>query len=395
MKKIFTLMGAALAALSVQAQTWSVSSSDASAGSIAVGTTLVDNTLATVATVYGANAGTILNEAGTAAPVTLGSYTFSNYTQVRVAEDPSVATPTGTENSGSTPLVVTAKQNTDISFYFRRQSVSVNDGASYTFTAGDGKDLLCADNKTLALVAGELTIYEKVQNDAYAYVKETFKLQAGKQYVFYRKGSTIQLYGFDLAEGTYEASSSESWTSSATATNIIELTSIKAEFLNNTSKGSTAGQGTWTFAAYAAADQNGCEILFTPTSSGKLTITFGGALANNKSINMYVDNDPTNTLACKLTADDTEVASGAAAPNGVASGSGVYYNLQGGHTYNFYCAGTKYRISGFTFDVTTGISSHSAVSSTNEDGTYNLAGQQVDKTYKGVVIRGGKKFIQK
>lgn len=46
-------------------------------------------------------------------------------------------------------------------------------------------------------------------------------------------------------------------------------------------------------------------------------------------------------------------------------------------------------------DNTTGINGVTKVSMKNDERTYNLAGQKVDNSYKGIVIRGGRKYIQK
>ena len=45
--------------------------------------------------------------------------------------------------------------------------------------------------------------------------------------------------------------------------------------------------------------------------------------------------------------------------------------------------------------ITTGISSLSADEAVSDAPAYNLAGQKVTGAYKGVVVKGGKKFVQK
>lgn len=49
----------------------------------------------------------------------------------------------------------------------------------------------------------------------------------------------------------------------------------------------------------------------------------------------------------------------------------------------------------FTNPTTAGINSVHATKKVNEGATYNLAGQRVGKTFRGMVIRNGKKYIQK
>lgn len=57
----------------------------------------------------------------------------------------------------------------------------------------------------------------------------------------------------------------------------------------------------------------------------------------------------------------------------------------------------NYQITIISIDTTTGIDNLNAESKALNDNApmYNLAGQRVDKTYKGVVIRNGKKFINR
>lgn len=49
----------------------------------------------------------------------------------------------------------------------------------------------------------------------------------------------------------------------------------------------------------------------------------------------------------------------------------------------------------FNNPTTNGINNMTAVKKANNDAIYNLAGQRVSKSYKGIVIRNGKKLIQK
>ena len=135
------------------------------------------------------------------------------------------------------------------------------------------------------------------------------------------------------------------------------VTVITAKFLDNTSKGSTAGAGTWNWSGgnWATADQNGLEVQFTPQYGGVLAIKTAAAIATNKSVWMFVDEDTENTM--DATYGDVII------PNGVnladtefgqeiPSNSEITYQLQKGRTYNFYFAGTKWRLAGFTFTAT-------------------------------------------
>ena len=86
--------------------------------------------------------------------------------------------------------------------------------------------------------------------------------------------------------------------------------------------------------------------------------------------------------------------SGAAPSAEIAAWDGVVYTLEANKSYSFKATGTKWRFAGFKYEAgTAGINSVKATA--ENTAIYNLAGQQVDKNYKGVVIQNGKKMIQK
>ena len=75
---------------------------------------------------------------------------------------------------------------------------------------------------------------------------------------------------------------------------------------------------------------------------------------------------------------------------------GTYsFNVTAGKTYKVYCAGSKLGFYGFEFSdqatsvqgIKTNVENNAAI--------YNLAGQKVANDYKGLVIKNGRKFIQK
>lgn len=198
MKKFFTLIAAALlGAVSMNAQTEYRPGEEAIEG----GTVLVDGDLAKVSTVFKSNAGLLLDESKKEAPVTYGGKTFKTYMQVRVNAAPSASDPVGTEQSNSTPLVIVAKQNVDVTFYYRRQTQSVNDGEYYTHEQNEGKDLKLVDQTAPATLL-EASDYQWFEiDDSYGNVAKTYKLDAGHTYTFWCRGTTGRVYGFDLAEG--------------------------------------------------------------------------------------------------------------------------------------------------------------------------------------------------
>ena len=195
-----------------------------------------------------------------------------------------------------------------------------------------------------------------------------------------------------------------SWTANGTepANKTVVRENITAEFLDNTSKGSQAGVGEWDFsnAKDVRGDQNGLEIKFSPNVPGTLKIVFAAAVANNKSINMFVNGDTKTTLDATLSDGTTVVKSGSFAPNGVDADDYITYELEAGKTYNYYTAGTKWRIRSFEFtpgdlsgieDIIT-----DSETSTGNGKIYNLMGIEVKGNLTpGIYIRDGKKFLVK
>ncbi len=73
----------------------------------------------------------------------------------------------------------------------------------------------------------------------------------------------------------------------------------------------------------------------------------------------------------------------------------VTFNAEANKSYYIFCTGSKLTCYGFTFTSATGIESVKASMNTANGEVYNLAGQKVDANAKGLVIKNGKKMIQK
>ncbi len=149
------------------------------------GATIIDNDFVTVKTVYETTA--------KAQEVTIGDYSFTNYFQLRVDKDPSAENVTGTEKSGSTPLVVTAKKNTAVTFFFYRQK------GSNGFDFDDNKDILCYDQNESGFTAEE-KIFDQSEDGSYATASKTYQFVKDGVYTIYRRGSTVRIYGIVMAE---------------------------------------------------------------------------------------------------------------------------------------------------------------------------------------------------
>lgn len=75
----------------------------------------------------------------------------------------------------------------------------------------------------------------------------------------------------------------------------------------------------------------------------------------------------------------------------------VNFNVEANKTYYVFCTGSKLAFYGYQFTpgTDTGISNINASEAANEGATFNLLGQKVASNAKGLVIKNGKKFINK
>lgn len=146
------------------------------------------------------------------------------------------------------------------------------------------------------------------------------------------------------------------------------------------------------FKKYAVGTENKQSVTFTPTIAGTLTIYFGGDVATSKAIFMT---EGENGLTGTTLVNNETIESGNKPASTLAKWKdGIKYSLEANKSYAFAISGTKWRFAGFKFvGGTSGI--NSVKTAAENSAIYNLAGQQVDKNYKGVVIQNGKKMIQK
>ena len=148
----------------------------------------VDDDMLTLSTVF---AGTLKENARTIAAVD-----STHAIQVRVNAWPTEEVKTGTEKEGSTPLVLTAKEDIAITLYYNRQTV---DG---TGTENDNKDVWVFDHTAITTPLTGDFIIDQILDEA-KYLNATKKLQLikGHTYTIAAKGTTLQLHGIK-----YEAS---------------------------------------------------------------------------------------------------------------------------------------------------------------------------------------------
>lgn len=134
-----------------------------------------------------------------------------------------------------------------------------------------------------------------------------------------------------------------------------------------------SGKGWWLDKAdYSGFDKVVVNFAAPTATNGKLVVEYNGADAGNSEF-------AEGATSVELTLD-------AAAKNSVKQ---IY--LQGPAGAQFVLASAYVCVTGY---VPTGISQTVAVPVAKSSKVFNLAGQQVGKSYKGVVIKNGKKYVQ-
>ncbi|MBQ9357247.1 MAG: hypothetical protein IJT98_08185 [Prevotella sp.] len=192
MKKIFTLITAALMALGVSAQSWYPTADT----SVEANQTYVDDDALTVKSTF---AGTLKE-----ASADIDGVSFTHYIQVRAKADPSADAPEGTDNGGSTTLVITAKQDAQLKVYYRRQSTAQTDNVG-TYASNDGKDMKMKDQSDYSIVDGTLTIHSETSDGKYGFATKVYQLEAGHSYVIWGRGTTINFYGLEYTVASNSA----------------------------------------------------------------------------------------------------------------------------------------------------------------------------------------------
>ncbi len=179
---------AASAYAQTPALTWTVEDTQTS-GAIDIGTELYDDDVITANYASPVGQPEDDDEEVIEGGVELGDYTFEYCVHLRVGTAPSSSLPTGEAQDGydGMALVIEAKQNIDITIYYRR---------------GSGKSLDCYNQTLDETVGGTETVYSATAKGN-LYASKVFQLVGGNTYTFYTKSGTTELYAFDLSESTY------------------------------------------------------------------------------------------------------------------------------------------------------------------------------------------------
>lgn len=138
---------------------------------------------------------------------------------------------------------------------------------------------------------------------------------------------------------------------------------------------------------------NGAPIIIETTQAGTLSIFLGGGVATNKSINMQ---EGENGLTATVLSSGATIENGAKPATAINAWDALIYTLQANKTYKFFVGGTKWRLAAIRYipGEDTGIRGIATCQQANGN-VYNLQGQEVNETYKGVVIKNGKKVVMK
>ncbi len=146
-------------------------------------------------------------------------------------------------------------------------------------------------------------------------------------------------------------------------------------------------------------EPTGCVYKFETVKAGSVTV--GVQLGENKGFHIldadFAEVAPASyNLPAAKDGDSQEFTQNAKGENIVAvkSNGTITIDVAAGGTYYVLAAGTKLGFYGFKFKegVTNGITSVNAASKSSE--IYNLAGQKVSGSYKGIVIKNGKKYVK-
>ncbi len=150
----------------------------------------------------------------------------------------------------------------------------------------------------------------------------------------------------------------------------------------------TAGNGT------NGNKDKGTIYYFEPTIAGTLTVA--GVYNNGKTILVKLDNysgEDVTFKAIDSEGADVEVTDGKVAEKLYGA---VVFSVEAGKKYAVGLSGSKMGFYGFKFETgTAGINATKVNANANVNANaYNLAGQKVSESYKGIVIKNGKKVVK-
>ena len=152
---------------------------------------------------------------------------------------------------------------------------------------------------------------------------------------------------------------------------------------------------------HTGAEPTGCVYKFETVKAGSVTV--GVQLGGNKGFHIldadFAEVAPAsyNLLAAK-DGDSQKFEQNEKGENIIAKKSNgtVTFSVAAGGTYYVLAAGTRMGFYGFKYKAgtSTGISSVNAAAAKKNGKTYNMAGQEVSSSAKGLIIKNGKKYVK-
>ena len=216
------------------------------------------------------------------------------------------------------------------------------------------------------------------------------------------------------AQGTYAVQIGDNVKAGDQITSVknITLTYMENDGVEFASGKKTANWADADFGAYvcgknsgklvSGAEPTGCAYKFETTKAGSLTVAV--QLNASKGFHFlgadFAEVAPASyNLPAAKDGDSQEFTQNDKGENIVSAKSNgtVTFSVAEGGTYYVLAAGTKMGFYGFKYVIgtSTGISDIQAPKSSKDGATFNLLGQKVANDAKGIVIKNGKKFINK
>lgn len=152
---------------------------------------------------------------------------------------------------------------------------------------------------------------------------------------------------------------------------------------------------------HSDAEPTGCAYKFETVKAGSVTVAV--QLNADKGFHILDANFAEVTPASYNLPDGKNGASQEFTKNdggenviGTKSNGIVTFDVAAGGTYYVLAAGTKMGFYGFKYKVgtSTDISSVNAAAAKKNGKTYNMAGQEVSSSAKGLIIKNGKKYVK-
>ena len=214
------------------------------------------------------------------------------------------------------------------------------------------------------------------------------------------------------AQGTYAVQEGDKVNAGDQITSVENIT---LTYMENAGTAFADGKATdnWAdadFGAYVCGKNNGklvsdaeptvCVYKFETVKAGSVTV--GVQLGGTKGFHIlgadFAEVAPASyNLPAAKDGDSQKFEQNEKGENIIAEKSNgtVTFSVAEGGTYYVLAAGTKMGFFGFKYEAgtSTGISSIEAAAK-NDGKTYNMAGQQVSSSFKGLVIKNGKKFVK-